>query len=98
MADTVSTQVLSDTSGVKYVAKLTNISDGSGESLVNKIDSSASTFMTEDANRKIAKITLEFLAKKSWSSLSTEIIKKKSTLNSFNRIIDDNDKKLADSL
>ena len=56
MADTVSTQVLSDTSGVKYVAKLTNISDGSGESLVNKIDASASTFMTEDANRKIAKI------------------------------------------
>ena len=34
MADIVSTQVLSDTSGVKYVAKLTNISDGSGESLV----------------------------------------------------------------
>ena len=38
MADTVSTQVISDTSGVKYVAKMTNISDGSGESLVKNID------------------------------------------------------------
>ena len=56
MADIVSTQVISDTSGVKYVAKMTNISDGSGESLVKKIDASATTFMTEDANRTIAKI------------------------------------------
>tara|TARA_A100001015_G_scaffold283551_1_gene348962 strand:- start:678 stop:1070 length:393 start_codon:yes stop_codon:yes gene_type:complete len=56
MADIVSTQVLSDTSGVKYVAKLTNISDGSGESLVKKIDASSATFMTEDGSRKIAKI------------------------------------------
>ena len=56
MADIVTTQVLSDTSGVKYVAKLTNISDGSGESLVKKVDASGATFMTEDANRKIAKI------------------------------------------
>ena len=56
MADTVSTQVISDTSGVKYVVKMTNISDGSGESLVKKIDASTTTFMTEDANRKIAKI------------------------------------------
>ena len=56
MADTVTTQLLSDTAGVKYVAKLTNVSDGSGESLVNKVDASATTFMTEDGNRKIAKI------------------------------------------
>ena len=56
MADIVSTQVISDTSGVKYTLKLTNISDGSGESLVKKIDASTTTFMTEDANRKIAKI------------------------------------------
>ena len=56
MADTVSTQVISDTSGVKYVAKMTNISDGSGESLVKKIDASTTTFMTEDGERKIAKI------------------------------------------
>ena len=56
MADIVSTQVLSDTSGVKYVAKMTNISDGSGESLVKKIDASSATFMTEDGSRKIEKI------------------------------------------
>ena len=56
MADIVTTQVLSDTSGVKYVAKLTNLSDGSGESLVTKVDASGATFMTEDGNRKIAKI------------------------------------------
>ena len=56
MADIVSTQVIADTSGVKYVAKLTNISDGSGESLVKKIDASETTFMTEDGERKIAKI------------------------------------------
>ena len=56
MADTVSTQLLSDTTGVKYVVKLTNISDGSGESLVKKIDASETTFMTEDASRKIAKV------------------------------------------
>src|SRR5210317_26613 len=56
MADTVTSQVLSDTSGVKYVVKLTNISDGTGESLVTKVDASNLTFMTEDGNRKIAKI------------------------------------------
>ena len=56
MADIVTKQVLSDTTGVKYVVKMTNISDGSGESLVKKIDASEATFMTEDANRKIAKI------------------------------------------
>ena len=56
MADTVTTQVLSDTSGVKYVIKLTNVSDGTGESLVSKVDASATTFMSEDGNRKIAKI------------------------------------------
>ena len=56
MADIVTTQVLSDTSGVKYVAKMTNISDGSGESLVKKIDASTTTVMTADGNRKIAKI------------------------------------------
>ena len=56
MADIVSTQVISDTSGVKYVVKMTNISDGSGESLVKKIDASSATFMTEDGSRKLAKI------------------------------------------
>jgi len=56
MADIVTTQTIADTSGVKYVAKLTNISDGTGESLVTKVDASALTFMTEDGNREIAKI------------------------------------------
>ena len=56
MEDIVTTQELSDTSGVKYVAKMTNISDGSGESLIKKIDASTTTFMTADGNRKIAKI------------------------------------------
>ena len=62
MADTVTTQTITDTSGVKYVTKLTNISDGTGEFLVNKVDASATTFMTEDGNRKIAKI---------WYSINT---------------------------
>jgi len=56
MADTVTTQVLSDTTGVKYVVKLTNVSDGTGESLVSKVDASTTTFMSEDGNRKISKI------------------------------------------
>jgi hypothetical protein len=62
MADTVTTQTISDTSGVKYVTKLTNVSDGTGEFLVNKVDASATTFMSEDGNRKIAKI---------WYSINT---------------------------
>ena len=56
MADTVSTQVLTDTTGVKYAVKLTNYSDGTGETLVQKIDASNTTFMTEDGQRKISKI------------------------------------------
>ena len=56
MADTVTTQTIADTSGVKFVAKLTNFSDGTGETLVKKIDASSATFMTEDGSRKIAKI------------------------------------------
>ena len=62
MADIVTTQTIADTSGVKYVAKLTNISDGTGESLVTKVDASATTFMSEDGNRKISKI---------WYSINT---------------------------
>ena len=53
MADTVTTQTITDTSGIKYVVKLTNLSDGTGETLVNKVDASATTFMTEDGARKI---------------------------------------------
>jgi hypothetical protein len=56
MADIVTTQTLTDTSGVKFVIKLTNISDGTGETDVIKVDASNTTFMTEDGNRKIAKI------------------------------------------
>ena len=56
MADTVTTQTIADTTGVKFVVKMTNFSDGTGENLVKKIDASEVTFMTEDANRKLAKI------------------------------------------
>ena len=56
MADTVTTQTIADTSGVKFVTKLTNFSDGTGETLVRKVDASELTFMTEDGNRKISKI------------------------------------------
>ena len=56
MAATVTTQTIADTSGVKFVAKLTNLSDGSGETLVKKIDASELTFMSEDGNRSIARV------------------------------------------
>ncbi len=62
MADRVTTQTIADTSGVKFVAKLTNFSDGTGETQVKKIDASEVTFMSEDGNRKIAKI---------WYSINT---------------------------
>ena len=62
MADTVTTQTISDTSGVKFVAKMTNFSDGTGETQVKKIDASEVTFMTEDGNRKLARV---------WYSINT---------------------------
>jgi len=62
MADIVTTQTIADTSGVKFVTKLTNFSDGTGETLVRKVDASELTFMTEDGNRKISKI---------WFSINT---------------------------
>ena len=62
MADTVTTQTIADTSGVKFVIKMTNVSDGTGETLVKKVDASELTFMTEDGNRKIARI---------WHSVNT---------------------------
>ena len=62
MADLVTTQTIADTSGVKFVTKLTNFSDGTGESLVKKVDASEVTFMSEDGDRKIAKI---------WYSINT---------------------------
>ena len=62
MADIITTQTIADTSGVKYVTKLTNLSDGTGETLIKKVDASELTFMTEDGNRKISKI---------WYSINT---------------------------
>ena len=56
MADIVTTQTIADTSGVKFTVKLTNLSDGTGETLVKKVDASETTFMTEDGNRKISKV------------------------------------------
>jgi hypothetical protein len=56
MADAVTTQTIADTSGVKYVVKLTNVSDGTGETLINKVDASELTFMTEDGLRKISRV------------------------------------------
>jgi len=56
MADIVTSQILTDTSGVKFVVKLTNFSDGTGETDVIKVDASNTTFMTEDGTRKIAKV------------------------------------------
>ena len=56
MADVVTSQTIADTVGVKTVMKFTNISDGSGETLVAKMDASALNFMSEDANRIISKI------------------------------------------
>ena len=44
MADTVTTQTIADTSGVKFVVKMTNFSDGTGENLVKKIDASEVNF------------------------------------------------------
>ncbi len=51
MADVVTSQTLVDTAGTKTVMKFTNMSDGSGETLVTKMDASALTFMTEDATK-----------------------------------------------
>ena len=56
MADVVTSQTIVDTVGTKTVMKFTNISDGSGETLVTKVDASALTFVTEDANRVLSKI------------------------------------------
>lgn len=56
MADIVSSQVITDTSGIKYVIKLTNYSDGTGETDVTKITAANTTFMTENGARKIAKV------------------------------------------
>ena len=56
MADVVTSQTIVDAAGTKTVMKFTNISDGSGETLVTKMDASELNFMTEDANRTLGKI------------------------------------------
>ena len=56
MADAVTTQTIADTAGVKTVVKMTNISDGTGETLVTKMDASALNHMSEDATKKVSKI------------------------------------------
>ena len=56
MADTVTSQTIADVSGQKTTMKFTNLSDGSGETLVKKMDASALTYMTEDATKKISKL------------------------------------------
>ena len=62
MADIVSSQIITDTSGVKYVIKLTNYSDGTGETNVKKVDAATSNFMSTNGNRKLAKV---------WFSINT---------------------------
>tara|TARA_B100001113_G_C21017709_1_gene582146 strand:+ start:660 stop:1052 length:393 start_codon:yes stop_codon:yes gene_type:complete len=62
MADIVTVQTIADVAGVKHVAKMTNISDGTGESLVTKIDASATQAMSEDATKVLARI---------WYSINT---------------------------
>jgi hypothetical protein len=56
MADVVTSQTIVDAAGTKTVMKFTNISDGSGETLVTKMDASELNFMTEDGNRTLGKI------------------------------------------
>ena len=56
MADITTVQTIADVAGVKHVAKMTNLSDGTGESLVTKIDASNTNAMTEDATKVLARI------------------------------------------
>ena len=62
MADAITTQVISDTAGVKYVVKRTNISDGTGETDSVLFNQTTSNFMTADATKTIAKV---------WYSINT---------------------------
>ena len=54
MADTVTSQTITDVSGSKTVIKLTNFSDGTGESLVTKVDASALNHAS--SSTKIARV------------------------------------------
>ena len=62
MADAITTQIVSDTAGVKYVVKRTNISDGTGETDSVLVNPTTSNFMTTDGTKTIAKV---------WYSINT---------------------------
>ena len=62
MADSITTQVISDTAGVKYVVKRTNHSDGTGETDSVLVDPATSNFMTADGTKTIGKV---------WYSINT---------------------------
>jgi hypothetical protein len=62
MADTVQVQTIADVAGVKHVTKFTGVSDGTGESLVTKIDASNTNGMTEDATKVLTRL---------WYSINT---------------------------
>ena len=62
MADSITTQVISDTAGVKYVVKRTNHSDGTGETDSVLVDPTTSNFMTADGTKTIGKV---------WYSINT---------------------------
>ena len=54
MADTVTSQTIADVTGSKTVIKFTNKSDGTGESLVTKVDASALNHASDST--KIARV------------------------------------------
>ena len=54
MADTVTSQTITDVSGSKTVMKFTNKSDGTGESLVTNVDASALNHAS--SSTKIARV------------------------------------------
>ena len=54
MADTVTSQTITDVSGSKTVMKFANLSDGTGESLVKKVD--ASELNHASSSTKIARV------------------------------------------
>ena len=54
MADTVTSQTITDVTGSKTVMKFTNFSDGTGESLVTKVDAIALNHASDST--KIARV------------------------------------------
>ena len=69
MADTITSQTIADTSGLKFTVKLTNFSDGTGETLVNKVDASELTFMLLSFNEADIKLHSLFVLHKMAISL-----------------------------